>query len=71
MTTIIYMMRSASSLSSWACVFSPITSKAITISRPSWPGQNLHRALVQFRLTAGIEASEQALKSLIAGLAAR
>jgi Ser/Thr protein kinase RdoA (MazF antagonist) len=35
------------------------------------PGQNLHRALVQFHLTAGIEASEAGLKSLIAGLAAR
>jgi len=34
------------------------------------PGQNLHRALVQFRLTASIEAGEQALKNLIAGLAA-
>lgn len=38
--------------------------------KTGWPGQNLHRALVQFRLTAGIEAGEQALKSLIAGLAA-
>lgn len=34
------------------------------------PGQNLHRALVQFRLTVSIEASETALKALIAGLVA-
>lgn len=34
-------------------------------------GQNLRRALVQFRLTAGIEAAEPALKTLIAGLASR
>lgn len=34
------------------------------------PGQNLHRALVQFRLTAGIETAEPDLKGLIAGLAA-
>jgi hypothetical protein len=39
--------------------------------KTEWPGQNLHRALVQFRLTAGIEASEAGLKSLIAGLATR
>lgn len=39
--------------------------------KTEWPGQNLYRALVQFRLTAGIETSEQALKSLITGLAAR
>lgn len=38
--------------------------------RVDWPGQNLHRALVQFRLTASIEAGEQALKSLIAELTA-
>ncbi|MEW6331812.1 MAG: aminoglycoside phosphotransferase family protein [Pseudomonadota bacterium] len=35
------------------------------------PGHNLHRALVQFRLTAGIEAAAPDLKGLIAGLAAR
>lgn len=34
------------------------------------PGQNLHRALAQFRLTAAIETSETALKALIAGLVA-
>lgn len=34
------------------------------------PGHNLHRALVQFRLTAAIEANETALKTLIAGLVA-
>ena len=34
------------------------------------PGQNLHRALAQFRLTAAIEANETALKALIAGLVA-
>ncbi|BAV32858.1 aminoglycoside phosphotransferase [Sulfuricaulis limicola] len=35
------------------------------------PGQNLHRALVQFRLTAGIEAGERDLKGLIAGLTSK
>jgi Ser/Thr protein kinase RdoA (MazF antagonist) len=39
--------------------------------KTDWSGQNLHRALVQFRLTAGIEAGEPALKTLIAGLATR
>ncbi|GAB4514239.1 MAG: hypothetical protein Tsb0026_19480 [Sulfuricaulis sp.] len=38
--------------------------------KTDWPGQNLYRALVQFRLTASIETGEQGLKSLIAGLAA-
>jgi Ser/Thr protein kinase RdoA (MazF antagonist) len=38
--------------------------------KTEWSGQNLRRALVQFRLTASIEAGEQALKSLIAGLTA-
>ena len=38
--------------------------------KTDWSGQNLHRALVQFRLTASIEAGEQALKNLIAGLTA-
>lgn len=38
--------------------------------RTEWPGQNLRRALVQFRLTAGIEAAETDLKTLIAGLSA-
>lgn len=33
-------------------------------------GQNLYRALIQFRLTAAIEANETALKTLIAGLVA-
>lgn len=35
------------------------------------PGQNLHRALAQFRLTASIEEHEQAIKSLIANLTTR
>lgn len=34
------------------------------------PGQNLHRALVQFRLTASIEEQEQQIKQLITRLAA-
>lgn len=37
--------------------------------KTAWPGQNLHRALVQFRLTASIEASERDLKMLITDLA--
>ncbi len=35
------------------------------------PGHNLHRALVQFRLMASIEAHEQPLKTLIARLTTR
>lgn len=35
------------------------------------PGQNLHRALVQFQLTTSIEEHEQPVKALIASLAAR
>lgn len=38
--------------------------------KTGWPGQNLHRAATQFRLTAGIEAQEQSIKTLIADLAA-
>lgn len=33
--------------------------------KTDWPGQNLHRAMVQFRLTAIIEETEDAIKSLI------
>jgi Ser/Thr protein kinase RdoA (MazF antagonist) len=35
------------------------------------PGQNLHRALVQFQLTTSIEEHEQPIKALIANLATR
>jgi Ser/Thr protein kinase RdoA (MazF antagonist) len=35
------------------------------------PGQNLHRALVQFQLTTSIEEHEQPIKALIASLATR
>jgi len=38
--------------------------------KTEWAGQNLHRALVQFRLTASIEANERSLKMLIADLTA-
>lgn len=38
--------------------------------KTGWPGQNLHRALTQFRLTASIEENEQSLKILISDLAA-
>ncbi len=37
--------------------------------KTEWPGQNLHRALTQFRLTASIEENEQSLKMLITDLA--
>jgi Ser/Thr protein kinase RdoA (MazF antagonist) len=33
--------------------------------KTDWPGQNLHRALVQFRLTGEIEKNAPAIKSLI------
>ena len=36
--------------------------------KTDWPEQNLHRARVQFELTASIERSEEKLRILIAGL---
>jgi Ser/Thr protein kinase RdoA (MazF antagonist) len=36
--------------------------------RTEWRGQNLHRALVQFRLTEDIERNERAIRTLIADL---
>jgi thiamine kinase-like enzyme len=33
--------------------------------RTDWPGQNLHRAMVQFRLTESIEKSEKRIRSMI------
>lgn len=36
--------------------------------RIDWPGQNLHRAMVQFRLTESIERSEKWIRSIIDGL---
>jgi Ser/Thr protein kinase RdoA (MazF antagonist) len=39
--------------------------------KTEWAGQNLHRALVQFRLTADIENHEPGIKAVIANLAAR
>lgn len=39
--------------------------------RTEWPGQNLHRALVQFQLTTSIEEHEQPIKALIASLTTR
>jgi Ser/Thr protein kinase RdoA (MazF antagonist) len=39
--------------------------------KTEWPGQNLYRALVQFRLTASIEEHEQPIKAMVAALAAR
>jgi len=37
-----------------------------TYFKIEWPGQNLHRAMAQFRLTADIEAQEDRIKKLIA-----
>jgi hypothetical protein len=39
--------------------------------KTEWPGQNLHRALVQFQLTTSIEEHEQPIKALIENLATR
>ena len=39
--------------------------------KTEWPGQNLHRALVQFELTTKIEKHEPAIKAVIASLVAR
>ena len=39
--------------------------------KTEWPGQNLHRALVQFELTTNIEKHEPAIKAVIASLVAR
>ncbi len=36
--------------------------------KTDWPGQNLHRAMVQFRLTASIETAEKDIKTLIANI---
>lgn len=36
--------------------------------KSAWPGQNLHRAVVQFRLTASIEMAEKDIKTLIANI---
>ncbi len=36
--------------------------------KTEWPGHNLHRALVQFRLTADIEKNEASVRSLISAL---
>lgn len=38
--------------------------------KTDWPGQNLHRAMVQVRLTASIEEFESEIKTLIAGFVA-
>ncbi|MEK7206864.1 MAG: phosphotransferase, partial [Pseudomonadota bacterium] len=35
--------------------------------KTEWRGQNLHRAMVQFRLTESIERNERAIRSLVAG----
>lgn len=37
--------------------------------KTAWPGQNLHRALVQFQLTSSIEAQENTLTLLLTDLA--
>ena len=36
--------------------------------KTDWPGQNLHRAMVQFRLTSSIEKAEVRIKAIIAAL---
>lgn len=36
--------------------------------KTGWPGQNLHRAMVQFRLTASIEETGNEIRALIAGI---
>lgn len=38
--------------------------------KTTWRGQNLHRALVQFRLTADIEKCEPSIRALVTALAA-
>ena len=36
--------------------------------KTDWPGQNLHRAMVQFELTASIEMAKEGIKTLIANI---